>query len=391
MNFNLKTARPAWLLMLGMGLALSPAMAQTEIPLWPALKDKGQETIVERGTPEKPNRSIRGAVNPSLALYLPAQNPTGAAVILCPGGGYSSLAIDLHGGEIARWLQARGVAGLVLKYRLPHGAATMQTEPLPFQDARRALQLARENAAQWNLRPNRIGMMGFSAGGHLVANAATLFEAEQKPNFLILISPVLSMRDQMTSAGTRTSLLGADPAPRLIERYSAELHASPQTPPTFIVHAQNDKTAPPAASSLFFAELQKNNVPATLFSPRDGGHGIQLGIGGEAAQWPQHLESWLRERALMAAPRAKPLTQNGSVPDVARPLPLSAVRLTGGPLERDQDVDAASLLSLEPEHDGLFPAARRSEAQIDKNFWVDGDAAPNARFNYRYENTAQTP
>jgi acetyl esterase/lipase len=286
-------------------LAASPALGQTEILLWPDLKVEGEKTVVERGTLKLPNRAVSGAFAPTLTTYLPTKNPTGASVILCPGGGYRGLAIDLHGHEIARWLQERGVAALILQYRLPKGDTTLESDPLPFQDARRALQLTRENAAKWNLRTDRIGLLGFSAGGHLAASVSTHFEVEEKPNFLILVSPVISMREELQNRGTRMALLGNNPDQHLIERYSAELHVSAQTPPTFIVHAQNDTTAPPAASAIFGAELQKNGVPVTLFLPSDGGHAIQLGMKGEAAAWSQRLGSWMRERGLMATPVAR--------------------------------------------------------------------------------------
>ncbi len=305
-------------------MPVSPTMAQTEIPLHPELSVENRETIVERGTPARPNRSIRGEFAATLTAYLPAQNPTGAAIVLCPGGGYGSLAIDLHGHEIARWLNERGVAGLILKYRFPRRDATLSSWPIPFQDARRALQLARKNAPQWNLRADRIGMMGFSAGGHLAAGAATLFEPAERPNFLILVSPVLSMTDELQNAGTRTALLGLNPAPDLIERFSIERHVSPFNPPTFITHAQNDTAAPPAASTIFGFELQKNGVPNTIFAPRDGGHAIQLGVSGEAAAWSEKLESWLRSGGWMSvsAPTGAPSPKSPALVPALTQIPV---------------------------------------------------------------------
>ncbi len=317
-------------------------MAQNEIPLFPELKIETHPTIVERGDAQRPNRSIRGTFAPTLTTYLPDKNPTGTAVILCPGGGYGSLAVDLHGTEIARWLNERGVAGLILRYRFPRADANLTDDPLPFADARRALQMARDNAAKWNLRPNRIGIMGFSAGGHLAANAGTLFEPSQKPNFLILVSPVISMRDGLTNEGTRNALMGKDRDPDVIKRFSAELNVNAGTPPTFLVHAQNDKVAPLAASELFVEALKQNRVPVTTFLPGDGGHSIDVAVKGDAAQWTQKMEAWMKNRGLMAP-------TNAPVELTARPLPLADVRLTGGPLKRAQDVDAAYLLSLEPD------------------------------------------
>lgn len=272
----------------------------SEILLYPDLKIEGQPTIVERGNSTRPNRSIRGTFAPTLTAYLPAHNPTGTAVILCPGGGYGSLAIDLHGTEIARWLGERGVAGLVLKYRFPRGDANLTDDPLPLADARRALQLARDNAATWGLWPDHIGLFGVSAGGHLAANAGTLLEADQKPNFLILVSPVVSMRDDLTNEGTRNALMGKERDAKIIQRFSAELHVNAQTPPTFLVHARDDKVAPLAASELFVEQLKKNGVSVTTFLPPDGGHSLDVAVKGEAAQWTQKLEYWMRNCGLMA-------------------------------------------------------------------------------------------
>lgn len=294
---NLRTFFPLALLTISLAV---PVMAQTEIPLYPDLKIEGQPTIVERGDAQRPNRSIRGTFAPTLTAYLSSENPTGAAVILCPGGGYGSLAIDLHGTEIARWLNQRGVAGLVLQYRFPRGDANLSDDPLPFADARRALQLARDNAKEWDLRPDRIGLFGVSAGGHLAANAGTLFEPNQKPSFLILVSPVISMRDDLTNGGTRNALMGKSRDAEVVERYSAELNVNAQTPPTFLVHAQNDKVAPPAASELFVEALKKNKVPVR--------HSLRP-MAGTASTWlprarPRNgrksWKIWMRECGLMA-------------------------------------------------------------------------------------------
>lgn len=167
-------------------------------------------------------------------------------------------------------------------------------------DARRALKLARDNADKWDLRPDRIGMFGVSAGGHLAANAATAFESGQKPNFLILISSVISMRDDLTNEGTRRALMDKNRDSNVIERFSAEMNVNAKTPPTFLVHAQNDGVASLNASQLFVAALRQNGVPVPTFYPTDGGHSIDVAVKGDAAQWTQKLEVWMKENGLIA-------------------------------------------------------------------------------------------
>jgi acetyl esterase/lipase len=291
-------------------LPSSAAATPLELPLWPESKapdDAAQEKIVERGK-DRTDRSISNVTRPTLAVYLPEKQNTGAAVIICPGGGYGSLAIDKEGHDVARRLNAAGIAGIVLKYRMPRPQITGDAAPWPLEDARRALRLVRARAAEWKINPRRIGIMGFSAGGHLASMAGTHFDAGTadatdpvdrlpcRPDFLVLVYPVITLKDPIGHTGSRTNLLGAAPDAKRIEAWSSELHVTPQTPPAFLVHAKDDRVK--AENSLLFHEAMKRaGVPAQLQLYETGGHGFGLGIhGGEVATWPDRCIEWIHSR-----------------------------------------------------------------------------------------------
>ena len=283
------------------------------LPLWPNLPrdaTAGEESFTERGKNGKQDRSFKNVRNPTLSIYLP-EKPSGAALIICPGGGYGSLAIDKEGHDVARWLNSLGVAGLVLKYRLPRPDLSKNETPWPLQDAQRALRLTRANSAEWKLDPLRIGILGFSAGGHLASTAATHFDAGQpgaadaierlssRPDFAILIYPVISMKDPNTHPGSRGALLGKSPDASQLEEYSGELRVSPRTPPCFLVHAKDDGVK--AGNSIEFdAALKKAGIASELHLFEKGGHGYGLGIhGGEVAEWPERCAAWLEKRKIL--------------------------------------------------------------------------------------------
>lgn len=291
-------------------LPSSTAATPLELPLWPESKapaDAGQEKIVERGK-ARTDRSISNVTRPTLTVYLPEKQNTGAAVIICPGGGYGSLAIDKEGHDVARRLNAAGIAGIVLKYRMPRPQITGDAAPLPLEDARRALRLVRARAAEWKIDPKRIGIMGFSAGGHLASMAGTHFDAGSanapdpldrmncRPDFLILVYPVITLKDPVGHTGSRTNLLGASPDVKRIEAWSSELHVTAETPPAFLVHAKDDRVK--VENSLLFREAMKRaGVPAQLQLYETGGHGFGLGInGGEVATWPDRCIEWIQLR-----------------------------------------------------------------------------------------------
>ena len=234
---------------------------------------------------------------PHLEIYLPnKKGATGQAVIICPGGGYSILAYDWEGTDIAKLFNAHGIAAFVLKYRLPDSLSSSSPNQVPLIDAKQAMNIVRSRAGEWNISPNKIGIMGFSAAGHLAATLSTHFEQSTRPDFSILIYPVISMDKSIAHMGSRTNLIGAQPTDELIKLYSNELQITPQTPPTFILHATDDKAVPVENSLTYYEALKKNGVPAEMHIFPSGGHGFALALGkGPLEKWPSLLFDWMKE------------------------------------------------------------------------------------------------
>lgn len=285
-----------WLALVG-SLAVEP----TVIPLWP---DKAPGAVGEK--PED---------RPTLAVYLPPkEKATGTAVIVCPGGGYGFLAVGHEGEEVARWLNERGVAAFVLRYRI----APRYRHPAPLQDVQRAIRLVRSRAEQWQVNPQRIGVWGFSAGGHLAATAATHFDhgnpdspdpverVSCRPDFCILAYPVISFTEPFTHKGSRNNLLGPNPDPKLLEDLSNEKRVTPQTPPTFLFHTNEDKGVPPENSVVYYLALRRAGVPAELHIYEKGPHGVGLAQKDPVLRtWPDRLADWLRIHGLLTPAAAK--------------------------------------------------------------------------------------
>jgi acetyl esterase/lipase len=246
---------------------------------------------------------------PTLAIYLPASpNASRAAVVVCPGGGYGMLAVNHEGSQIAAWLNARGLAAFVLKYRL----GPRYRHPAPLQDAQRAIRTVRSRAAEFGVNPGRIGIWGFSAGGHLAATAATHFDggdpqasdpiarSGSRPDFAILAYPVISFTTDYTHRGSRNNLLGPSADPVLVESLSNEKQVTPQTPPTFLFHTDADKGVPPENSVLFYLALRRAGVPAEMHIYERGPHGVGLAPTDPIlSTWADRLEGWLRTRGLL--------------------------------------------------------------------------------------------
>ena len=239
---------------------------------------------------------------PTLTPYLPPKDKaTGAAIIVCPGGGYTHLA-DHEGQPVAEWLNSLGVTAFVLKYRF----GPRYHHPAPMQDAARAIRIVRARAVEWRLDPQRIGILGFSAGGHLASTVGTHFDSgnpnavdaiervSSRPNLMILIYPVITMRDK-THAGSKKSLLGDEPAPELVTLLSNDEQVTKETPPTFLVHTTTDTAVPVENSLLFASALRKAGVPFEFHLYERGPHGF--GLGGKdpiLATWPERCADWLR-------------------------------------------------------------------------------------------------
>lgn len=247
---------------------------------------------------------------PTLTLYTTAKNmQNGAAVVVCPGGGYGVLA-DHEGKPIAEWLNTLGVTALVLKYRLgPH-----YHHPVMMQDVQRALRYTRYHAKEWNLDPQRIGVLGFSAGGHLASTAATHFTAgdpnatdpvervSSRPDLAVLVYPVITMTDPFTHKGSRQNLLGANPSSELIELMSNEKQVTKETPPTFLVHSADDGAVPVENSLLFAMACRKAGVPVELHVYEHGPHGFGLGANDPVlSAWPATCAAWMKARGFFNA------------------------------------------------------------------------------------------
>ncbi len=243
----------------------------------------------------------RSISEPTLNVYLPDEKTaTGAAVVICPGGGYGMESYRLEGTNIAETFQKNGVAAFILKYRLPSDSIMPDKSVGPLQDAQQAIKTVRKRAAEWKINPAKIGIMGFSAGGHLASTAGTHFgksyipnpeNTSLRPDFLILVYPVISMQDGLTHSGSRTNLLGKSPSEEQIALFSNDLQVTAQTPPTWITHTGDDTAVPVDNSIHFYQQLIKNKVPAEIHLYPAGNHGFVLKMPCD--QWMQPLFEWM--------------------------------------------------------------------------------------------------
>lgn len=284
---------------LGCVALVSPAISAdpTVIKLWPdgAPLAKGQAETDQ----------------PTITAYpAPADKSNGCAVVLCPGGGYWMLATGHEGKDIAEWFNKLGVGVFMLKYRL---ASNGYHHPAPLMDVQRAIRTVRTNASEWKVDPNRIGVMGFSAGGHLASTAATHFDAgksdspdkidqaSSRPDFAILCYPVVMFNSPYTHNGSQKNLIGENADPQLVESLSNEKQVTKDTPPTFLFHTNEDGGVVPENSVMFYLALRKHGVPAELHIYEKGPHGIGLGpnVPGSST-WPDRLADWLKNRGLLA-------------------------------------------------------------------------------------------
>ena len=275
----------------------SLAPAQTVVPLWDGPAPQSHGTA--------PNDI------PTLTVFLPEKAAQAtSAIVICPGGGYAGLSFDTEGINEAKWFQEKGVAAFVLKYRLPVNG---YRHPVPLLDAQRAIRLVRNHAADWNINPAKIGIMGFSAGGHLASTVDTHFDTGNasatdpvdrqicRPDFAVLVYPVISMKDGITHPGSKLNLLGPNPDPALVASLSNETQVTPQTPPTLLVFADDDKAVPPENSRLMYAALQKAGVPSALQEYPHGGHGFGFGAKPDHSPpgWLDKAYDWLKGLGFM--------------------------------------------------------------------------------------------
>lgn len=278
------------------------AATPEKLPLWSGQAPVGDGTF--------------DASNAFITVHRAAQNPNGAAVVICPGGGYGGLVVGPEGHGIAKWLNQHGIAGIVLEYRLPKGRAFV-----PLLDAQRAVRTVRFNAKPWGIDPNRIGIIGFSAGGHLAATAGTHFDngdpkatdaigrVSCRPDFAILIYPVVTM-GPITHGGSKRNLLGTDPKPEMVEMFSNEKQVTDRTPPMFLAHAQNDKVVVPDHSRMIYEALKAHKIAAEYLQLPEGGHGLNGYKGPMWDAWQTKSLEWLASQKMN--PRADAASLGGS-------------------------------------------------------------------------------
>jgi acetyl esterase/lipase len=289
-------------------LSLANLASAQWVNLWPGqapaaqARPVGSEVVSENGR-------LTDIEIPQYQVYLPEKtNATGAAVVIFPGGGYGILAANHEGHDYAKWLAERGIAGIVVKYRVSGKPALGYQFPVPFLDARRAIRTVRAKSSEWGIDPKKVGVMGSSAGGHLASLCATRFgdsfaeetkdaidQLECRPDFAILIYPVISMIPPITHSGSRKNLLGENPSPEIAAKYSTAQAVGKTTPPVFLLSTFDDKVD--CRNSLEFATACKaNDVPVSLHLFEKGGHGYGMAGKGTLATWPLLLEQWLADR-----------------------------------------------------------------------------------------------
>ena len=290
-----------------------PLKTRDVIELWPGSVGPGSEqstaqlTITERSKVAYwPDRVVTGITRPNLTAFVP-DKPNGTAVIAAPGGAYSRIVLDKEAAEMARWLNPYGVTVLLMQYRLP-AEGHANGRDVPLQDAQRAVRVVRQNAKAWGLDPNKVGFLGASAAGHMGAMLGAKFDSKvyepqdaadtlsARPDFLLLLYPVVSMETGLTHLESRTNLLGKDPSPALIKAYSADQQVTKNSPPTFVVLAENDSAVPAANGISYHNALKALGVPTELHVFKEGEHGFGIRDARQlpVSNWPNLAADWLK-------------------------------------------------------------------------------------------------
>jgi acetyl esterase/lipase len=284
-------------------------MAQREISLYEGKIPNSKKTGTEEGRGFDPqvDSLVTGVSRPTLTVYFPAKDhANGAAVIICPGGGYHCLLINREGRDVAKAFNEMGVTAFVLKYRLPNMDFFIDRSTGPLQDAQRAIQLVRENAAKYQINPGKIGIMGFSAGGHLAASAGVHYRDELignpkgtslRPDFMVLIYPVISFTDEIGHIGSRNNLLGQTPSVEQIHYFSSEEYVDSATPVTFLTHANDDTVVPVENSLVFVEKLRSANVPVEFHLYSSGEHGYLKEPSFD--EWFGRCQNWMKRNGLL--------------------------------------------------------------------------------------------
>ncbi len=285
---------------------LGAQSAGKEIPLYPGAVPNARQAPDPEQTEVRPNgeRFISATAVPTLTIFQPKQ-PNGKAVIVCPGGGYRGVSIDKEGFKVAQELNKDSITVFVLKYRAPNDVTNIDKSLAPLQDAQQAIRYVRQHAKEYHIDPSQVGIMGFSAGGHLAASAATRYQKPADPNepdttslrpdFAILIYPVISFTEALAHKGSRTNLLGAQPREADILLCSAEKQATKDTPPVFLVHAADDQTVPVGNSLAFYSACIDHGVSAEMHLYPKGGHGFGMFNPTTSDRWIERLKNWLKD------------------------------------------------------------------------------------------------
>ena len=253
---------------------------------------------------------VRLISQPTLSVFLPEkEKATGAAVIICPGGGYWVNSMVKEGFAVAKQFNEYGIAAFVLKYRIPNDSSMINKSIGPLQDAQRAIQLVRMNAAKWYVDEKKVGIMGFSAGGHVASTAATHFQHNYiendskislRPDFAIFIYPVISFQDSIAHIGSRDQLIGKKPRKELLDSFSNELQVTKETPSTFLVHASNDDAVPVMNSIVYYEALLKYKIPVEMHLYKSGGHGFGMKNPTTNDLWMERCKNWMQSMDLIA-------------------------------------------------------------------------------------------
>lgn len=290
--------------------AFNNCMSQTILPLYKKIPNSIVSSVVKEKNDSTSKRGkISHVTNPTLAVFLPEpEHSNGTAVIICPGGGYSYLVINDEGYNVARELNTKGIAAFVLKYRLPDSRIMKDKSIGPLQDAQEAIKMVREHAREWNVDTSKVGIMGFSAGGHLASTLSTHYldnyidnplHISLRPDFSILLYPVISFQEGILHKGSKKALIGAGADTALINKFSNELQVTTDTPPAFLVACSDDKVVPVANTVRYFVALHNHGISVEMHIYEHGGHGFGLHNKTTQDKWIDRCYNWMRANGLL--------------------------------------------------------------------------------------------
>lgn len=286
--------------------------AQSVIHLYKKVPNAILTSVTEITDTSKNGRiTVRNVTNPTLTIFLPEKSiASGTAVVICPGGGYSFLVMNNEGTDVAKELNRQGIAAFVLKYRLPDDLTMKDRSIGPLQDVEQAIKIVRDRHIEWNIDTAKVGIMGFSAGGHLASTASTHYsdvvidnpeKTNLRPDFSLLIYPVISFQDSILHKGTKKALIGEHANQEMTNKYSNELQINKNTPPAFLIHCGDDKVVPVLNSVYYYEALKRNGVKAEMHIYSTGGHGFGLKNPTRTDNWMEQCLAWLTEMKILPA------------------------------------------------------------------------------------------